>query len=747
MADLQSKGADKLSVLDRDVQSEPLKWFGHALGWIILSVIAGTYLSGHIAIAIALLGIVVTAHVKRAYQPTFAETTRAAVKHSVRVGLVGVGIFVLGLYAWSRPADAALVLGGALGLEVAIALAIGIACFYILTWITQQALAKPQPIRSMPFVVLAVVLVMAAVQTRDRVIHSPEKLRANATEMCARGEAPPPDHEHPLLSTCAAHPGEIQAVRFTKDGQFLVSVGAGGYRVWSLTDRSLIAAIPGERVGPLTKAILLSPDEQRLLTTTGGEEDSLTVWDLVRALPAAQFRTGAGDKVTPLGFSANGRAVLAFSRQEGLIVWDLASRQRTLSQALSRVDWCDATPSPSLRFTALACWNFDRRQEDAQFAIWDSEANTIVLLKLPQTYGVEFSDDERVMGVSTGGRPTDFAFYETTNWGVVTLPPDATRLLSMRIEVSRGYGELFWLPDPKPGRTGYRINAYKVALSLDGNLKAVYVEGPYNLRLVDMQTNQGTDLCPPGCYGGSPILHGLVMSPDRHWLAAIYGGGISLWDLRTRQLMTSLHGLPPQKAPVAKAPPSAQVLLPPRQTLAEQCDKDVAEACYEEGLTTRNSGKFTEAELLLEKACRLRGSYCVELAKVSAKEGNQAGELRWLKAACHQQERQGCQQWMYAAERAKDEAGIREALFGRCRIDGEYCPSLLASADKAGTTTKLIDEVCHATLNGCAAIGKSLENVHRLVHAAQAYQRACARGHAHACERKDEVALQRRKSP
>jgi WD40 repeat protein len=572
---------------------------------------------------------------------------------------------------------------------------------------------------------------------REATLSSPDKTRTDNQEICRRGEAPPPDQQRPLLSTCAVHPGEITAVRFTRDGRSLVSLG-GGYKVWNLSDRTLLATIPTERVANSPRQIMLSADEQLLLTGTEAQNHSVTVWKLFQGEPIGEYRTAPGDTVGPLGFSLDNHSILAFSQQQGLLVWDLTSHQIVLAHPLVGIDQCTPYPSTNLQFIAIVCNTANGTQAHSQFYVWDSQTRNIVAppLRTPEIYGIEFSDDERVMGVGTGGRPTDFDFYDTTSWTATYPASEVAQLLRMRIELSRGYGELFWLPDPRPDRRGYRTNAYKVAMSRDGSTRVVYPEGPYNLRLVDTRTGQTTDLCPTGCYGGSPILHALAMSPDQRWLAAVYGGGISLWDLPAKQLVTSLHN--PLRG--EGNPPTTPHIQPvATTTLASQCASDLADACYQHGLNERRAGHRAEAEAILQKACGLRGSYCLELAKVAKSEGEPANELRWLEAACQQRERQGCQQWMYAAESKGDDPGVQSALLGTCKIDAGYCPALLVKADKTGTTTHVIDLVCSTTADGCESLGKSLESVQRLVHAQRAYHLACQQGKAHSCGRETEL--------
>lgn len=730
-----------------------MRWLRHAIAWLGPSVLSRLYVPETAAVAIAILGAVVTAHWERTPPIAFGRMAAAAARHGTLVGLVVLGYYVLVPLLWvgsGRDINPAVLL--LLGLNVGFWLAVGASvmlfAFYLATWLAQQACSKPQPIKSLPILAVLSIMAAAVVQTYGTFEVAPDKIRATNQELCARGEAPHPDSRHPLLSTCAVHPGEISAVRFTRDGQSLVSAGAGGYRLWNLADGTLRTSIQGEHIRDVPRRIYLSADERSVLTTTGGQAHSVTVWNLLAGEPAGQYLTATGDALTPLGFGADNRTILTFSKQQGLIVWDVQARTKALTHPLNGMESCDPFPSPTLRLTAVVCQHANRRQEDSQFYVWDSHSQTILAprLRVPQVYGAAFSDDERFIGVGTGGGAADFDFYETGTWTQSGPPAELMQLLRMRIDVVRGYGELFWLPDPRSDRKGYRINAYKVALSPDGNKKAVYVEGPYNLRLVDMRTNEKIDLCPPGCYGGSPILHSLDMSPDQHWLAAVYGGGISLWDIPRRQLVTSLHGLPQDKPMVAQPIPTPQELPVPPLSLTEQCERDVAASCYEQGLLERRDAHQAEAGTFLDKACRLRGSYCLEAAKLAAQEGDGGAELRWLETACRQRERQGCQQWMYLAERKHDEGGVQDALFGRCLIDGEYCPSLLVKADKAGTTTQTIDRVCQATTEGCAALGKSLEGVQRLVHASRAYESACKQGHAKACDRRDELVLQLKKS-
>ncbi len=730
-----------------------LRWLRHAIVWLVAAGLSRLYVPETAAMAIALLGAVVTAYWERTPQITFGNMAAAAARHGTLIGLVVLGYYVLVPLLWWGPGrdinPAVIALWGLnVGFWLALGASVVLFTFYLSTWLAQQAWSMPQPLKSLPILAVLSIVTAAVVQTHGTFEQAPQRVRATNQELCERGEAPAPDPRQPILSACGLHQGEITAVRFTRDGQSLVSVGAGGYRLWNLSDQTLRTSIPGERIGNLPRRIILSADERSLLTTTEGQPQSLTVWNLLAGEPAGQYLTVTGDTLTPLAFGFDGRTILTFSKQQGLIVWDVQARTKALTYALNGMEWCDPFSSPTLRFIAVVCQHTNRRLEDTQFYVWDSQSRTILVpkLRVPQVYGAEFSDDERFLAVGTGGGAADFDFYETGTWTQSGPPAELAQLLRMRIELARGYGELFWLPDPRSDRKGYRINAYKVALSPDGNKKAVYPEGPYNLRLVDMQSGQSTDLCPPGCYGGSPILGGLAMSLDQHWLAVVHGGGISLWDLQRRQLAPSLHGLPPTKPAMAKPLPPAQEPPAPPLSLAEQCEKDVAASCYQQGLVDRREGRRTEASTFLNRACRLRGSYCLEAAKLAAKEGDAGAERRWLETACRQRDRQGCQEWMYHAERKGDESGVQEALFGRCLIDGEYCPSLLVKADKAGTTTQTIDRVCHATTEGCAALGKSLEGVQRLVHATRAYESACKQGHAQACSRKDELALHQKKA-
>ena len=109
----------------------------------------------------------------------------------------------------------------------------------------------------------------------------------------------------------------VQSLRFSADGEWLLTLGRGDLQLWRAADGQ-----PARRWTTLPgalRAIDLSPDARRVLTL--GRDGAAQLWDLASGRPLAAPLAHEG-RVEQARFSGDGRRVLTVSDDRSAQVWD-----------------------------------------------------------------------------------------------------------------------------------------------------------------------------------------------------------------------------------------------------------------------------------------------------------------------------------------------------------------------------------------------------------------------------------------
>jgi WD40 repeat protein len=167
-----------------------------------------------------------------------------------------------------------------------------------------------------------------------------------------------------LLNLVVSDYTTVNAVSFSPDGDFLVTCGETGVRIWDSATAAPVMSLPAHH-GPVN-AVAFNPDGRSILAAN--EEGTLTLWDIASARSEGDILAGhAGsvscvvwaedctrivsgsadgtvkvwdanskkelatfqghtDSVTSVGISSDGRKILSASRDRTLRVWDLVAR-------------------------------------------------------------------------------------------------------------------------------------------------------------------------------------------------------------------------------------------------------------------------------------------------------------------------------------------------------------------------------------------------------------------------------------
>src|SRR5262249_26675476 len=127
----------------------------------------------------------------------------------------------------------------------------------------------------------------------------------------------------------AADPLGVRALAFAPDGKTLASAGRGGreVRLWDVSARQEVAALPGTRSGVL--GLRFAPGGR--LLATGGRDGGVALWDLGAGDPGGGWRAAATlhaheGAVWGLAFSPDGHP-LATAGEDWLVrLWSLGAR-------------------------------------------------------------------------------------------------------------------------------------------------------------------------------------------------------------------------------------------------------------------------------------------------------------------------------------------------------------------------------------------------------------------------------------
>lgn len=143
--------------------------------------------------------------------------------------------------------------------------------------------------------------------------------------------------DHYVLS---GHPGGTRMVRFSADGNRLVSLGnEGGIRVWDSSTGDLLADfdLPSAR-----HPIAVSSDGRRVAYPTGSDEVVVLDVETGTTMALGQFTE---TRLTQLAWGTDDGTLLIGTRGGTIDVWDVSSRERknSISVGTSRVAWLALT--------------------------------------------------------------------------------------------------------------------------------------------------------------------------------------------------------------------------------------------------------------------------------------------------------------------------------------------------------------------------------------------------------------------
>lgn len=124
----------------------------------------------------------------------------------------------------------------------------------------------------------------------------------------------------------SGHRDTVTSIGFTSDGNWLISAGDGGIRMWDLrredpSDASI--KLPGH-TGDVTSMVLAAGNR----AVTGGTDNRLRVWDLEKSqkLVAAEDFEGHLDAVRAVAVSADGLRIASGGDDNTVRVWDAFGR-------------------------------------------------------------------------------------------------------------------------------------------------------------------------------------------------------------------------------------------------------------------------------------------------------------------------------------------------------------------------------------------------------------------------------------
>lgn len=133
------------------------------------------------------------------------------------------------------------------------------------------------------------------------------------------------------------HRETIASLAFTPDGEWLVSAGGGGLRMWDLRakDPSVTSIVLPGHSGDVTQMTLAAGNR----AVTGGTDNTLRVWDLEKSQKVIDSAVldGHTDSVRAVAVSGDGLRIVSGSADGSVRVWDAFGRSPGRGGAVLRV--------------------------------------------------------------------------------------------------------------------------------------------------------------------------------------------------------------------------------------------------------------------------------------------------------------------------------------------------------------------------------------------------------------------------
>jgi WD40 repeat protein len=302
-----------------------------------------------------------------------------------------------------------------------------------------------------------------------------------------------------LVHDAPAKKPYARAVVFSKDGQFLVTVGQTGTVVWDTATGDKVDRLSGP--GVRQPCVALSPDGT--LLAIGGDDGGVRLWDWAAAKEVRQICR----LVLPIhtvAFSRDGKTLATGGNWGAIRLWDAATGQPKGTvmghqEGLTSVDYVPGTAK-----VATAGW-------DGTVRIWDARTGK-------EELRLEISQDERdrtemVTGGFSGGVAAQILRH-------LVLSPDGKLMAVSRWD----HVVMVW--DTTTGKEVKRFAASRLAFSPDNRLIAALeygadgrIDNPNTLRLYDRMTGKML-----GELRGSPQAQGFdspIFLPDSRTIIAI----------------------------------------------------------------------------------------------------------------------------------------------------------------------------------------------------------------------------------
>ena len=131
-----------------------------------------------------------------------------------------------------------------------------------------------------------------------------------------------------IVRTLAGHFGEVLALAFSANGQWIASAGAdNAIRVWDTETGSELFSFRGHT--DAVTSVLFSPGDRTLVSAS--RDRTVKFWSLAARTEVLTLDSDAGS-IASLGLSTNGHALAAACEQETVLLWQAARPDEVIAQ-------------------------------------------------------------------------------------------------------------------------------------------------------------------------------------------------------------------------------------------------------------------------------------------------------------------------------------------------------------------------------------------------------------------------------